>query len=343
MAIRWYPYLLVFFLTLIITIIAAPSSDTTKDDNDNSVSESPDQISFLPAESESKETENEQSSKVTPSQNTPETRRYDYLDYVDDNSEQRYSDNEYGIAPNQQNEGQGDVMEPSLYSMQEVGDYPAYDFSNALYRRKRNLRSRALPLRERSFRSSLKDLLSRRKRLSRRALRLKRQTNVDNLLALLGPISEMENGGRFEDLDEVPSGYGILPVDLTEQQNSDYGYNTYAVPETLEDYEPSRLLMKDEELDLPVYRQHDNDQSWMYRRQPVFTVARRSPSYFYPVDYRFLAFPGQKKRSINQGKWGKVVETQSNYNPSDELARLYALANLLAEAEEPEYRYRRSA
>ncbi|XP_023210586.1 uncharacterized protein LOC111613461, partial [Centruroides sculpturatus] len=162
MAIRWYPYLLVFFLTLIITIIAAPSSDTTKDDNDNSVSESPDvkdkrsqeeimfgnqqnkpanlmddiisyeqkkdeEPIFTPAvnnaseiqktESESKETENEQSSKVTPSQNTPETRRYDYLDYVDDNSEQRYSDNEYGIAPNQQNEGQGDVMEPSLYSM----------------------------------------------------------------------------------------------------------------------------------------------------------------------------------------------------------------------------------
>lgn len=389
MAVRWNPFLFAFFLVLITVIIAAPS-DSTKDDDVNVISPSPDmkdkrsqeEIMFgnqqnKPANlmddiisyeqkkdeepiftaavnntSETQKTDNEdkseneqqQSSKVAQSQNTPENRRLDYIDYVDDNDERLFSDNEYGIVPsNQQNEGRGDVLEPPLYSMQDVGDYPAYDFSNALYRRKRNLRSRALPLREQSFRSGLKDLLSRRKRLSRRALRLKRQTNVDNLLAFLGPLSEMENGGRFEELDEVPSGYGILPIDLPEQQNSEYGYNGYAVPETIEDYEPSSLLMNDEELDLPVYRKHDDDQSWFYRRQPVFTVARRSPSYFYPVDYRFLAVPGQKKRSINQGKWGKVVETKPNYNSPDEMARLYALANLLAESEEPEYRYRRSA
>jgi len=104
-------------------------------------------------------------------------------------------------------------------------------------------------------------------------------------------------------------------------------------------------------------------QKWLERHTTpnVFSVSRRSASSFYPMDYRYI--PGYKKRSMifsngnrmssnsysgdnddadsDLGKWGHVVQVPEAYASAEDVARLYGLANLMAEGDD-EAKMRRS-
>ncbi|XP_055950367.1 uncharacterized protein LOC129984502 isoform X1 [Argiope bruennichi] len=180
--------------------------------------------------------------------------------------------------------------------------------------------------------------------------------------------------GRFSGYPETPAPEFRYPYVFQHRDNgilsanNDMDENSDALDgETMEDIDSLMLLPPNARYsDLAQYGSRDEEkeaiQSWLNRHTvpSVFRVSRRSAPYFYPVDYRYI--PGYKKRSsfrnrnrdlgrfsndddteADFGKWGHVVQVPEAYASPEDVARLYGLANLMAEEDEPEAKMRRSA
>ncbi|GIX83641.1 uncharacterized protein CDAR_167491 [Caerostris darwini] len=264
---------------------------------------------------------------------------------------------------------------------------PSEEFSNSLYdqedlyRRKRQLLDRPLPLRKRSLRSSIGQMIQKRGiRLPRRSMRLKRQVDMEDLINLFGNDrfydDEAQIPGRFSGYPETPAPEYRYPyvfqhrdLSILNPGNEMEDNNEALEGDNMEDVDNLMLMPPNSRYaEMEGYGSRGDDekeaiQSWLNRHTvpSVFRVSRRSAPYFYPIDYRYI--PGYKKRSrlfsngnrdlgrfsgdeepeSEFGKWGHVVQVPEAYASPEDVARLYGLASLMAEEEEPEVRVRRAA
>ncbi|GFV51866.1 uncharacterized protein TNCV_1322202 [Trichonephila clavipes] len=252
-----------------------------------------------------------------------------------------------------------------LANTQALKTMPSEDFTNSLYdqedlyRRKRQLLNHPLPLRKRSLRSSIGQMIQKRGiRMPRRSMRLKRQVDVEDILNLFGNErfydEEPQVPGRFSGYTETPNPEFRYPYVFQHRDNSLLGptnemdENTEVMEgENLDDIDNLMLLPPNARyMDMGSYGSRDEEkeaiQSWLNRHTvpSVFRVSRRSAPFFYPIDYRYI--PGYKKRSrifsngnreINRfsgeeepeadfGKWGHVVQVPEAYVSPEDMARL---------------------
>lgn len=230
--------------------------------------------------------------------------KYDYYDYLDD------SPSADGREASPPTENSGDI------------DYSLYDYSDSVFRRKRNLRN------------SLDELL-RNRRMPRRALRYKRDANMDDLLYFLTQVAKSEPYSYFSD-EEIPTASRIT-------------LNPQVQPSPLEQYLSELGAMSAEERARALVTlaaladQGQLQQSARTQEEESpdvlpewFQVSRRSPRSFYPQDYRYLVLPsaGQKRATVD--RWGRVLKQRRQQRADDEanVNRLYALAGLMAEPEQ---------
>lgn len=296
--------------------------------------------------------------------------------------------NWYNTQPVSTNALQYLVNTPTLQRL------PSEDFTNSLYdqedlyRRKRQLLGHPLPLRKRSLRSPLGQMIqSRGRRLPRRSMRLKRQVDVEDLLSLLGNL-DTDRARYYDEQAQVPGRFNAMAYPEASSQEYRYPYNflhrgelsdsaddnnmNEGLEDNMDDIDnlmlmpPNSRYVEGPELGIPYRSREDENeaiQKWLSRHTTpsVFSVSRRSSPVFYPIDYRYV--PGYKKRSrlINTnsnrmgkhmggeedqesdfGKWGQIVQVPEAYASAEDVARLYALANLMSEGEDPEAKMRRS-
>lgn len=234
--------------------------------------------------------------------------RFDYYDYLDEGNVANNRE-----VPPQQREPTGGL------------DYSMYDYSDGLFRRKRTLRN------------SLDELLSSR-RLHRRALRYKRDTNMDDLLYFLTEIAKSDPKYAYL-VDEEPapafrggsSGSSDGQVEqylseLSEMTREDRARTlaTLAAAAALAEpdpYQSSRAPAPDD------FR--DDVPEW-------FQVTRRSQAPFYPQDYRYLVMPSTTQKRSRADRWDRVLQKRRQRPQEDtaDISRLYALAGLLGEPEQ---------
>ncbi|GFT45516.1 uncharacterized protein NPIL_499741 [Nephila pilipes] len=224
-----------------------------------------------------------------------------------------------------------------LANTQALKTIPSEDFTNSLYdqedlyRRKRQLLNHPLPLRKRSLRSSIGQMIQKRGiRMPRRSMRLKRQVDVEDILNLFGnerfydeepqvtphifggrsqTVAKRHVPGRFAGYPETPAPEFRYPYVFQHRDNSilaptnDMEDNNDAMEgENMDDIDNLMLLPPNSRyVDMGPYGSRDEEkesiQSWMARHTvpSVFRVSRRSAPFFYPIDYRYI--PGYKKRS----------------------------------------------
>ncbi|CAL1280198.1 unnamed protein product [Larinioides sclopetarius] len=179
--------------------------------------------------------------------------------------------------------------------------------------------------------------------------------------------------GRFAGYPETPAPEFRYPYVFQHRDNNiltantDLEDNNDALEgESMDDIDNLMLLPPNARYsDMAPYGSRDDEkeaiQSWLSRHTvpSVLRVSRRSAPYFYPIDYRYI--PGYKKRSsfrnrnrdlgrfsnddepeTDFGKWGHVVQVPEAYASPEDVARLYGLANLMAEEDDSEAKMRRS-
>lgn len=238
---------------------------------------------------------------------------FDYYDYLQEPEENSGSDVSYPIEESQR--------DAQIYNTHDMAE----DYDGVLYRRKRTLR----PLLMRNIHSNIEELLGGNRRLPRRAMRLKRDTGVEQLVTWLGMLRRGQQGEK-EDLYEPEANEDFdLPPDLS---------YIYDIPKVEVPELPPALLESLVAAEGPAFprERQPSDIVPMLRYPSPFS--RRSNN-FYPIDYRYVFVPGQKRgdsrgRSMVDpqasvgdpvaGQWGGFGGRRDNQ-------RLYALANMLAE------------
>lgn len=255
----------------------------------------------------------------------PEQGKFDYYDYADDTG-----------VPNGPRVPDGVGRAPAQPDNNGELDYSLYDYSDVagvgpgVFRRKRNLRN------------SLEELL-RNRRLHRRALRLKRDANMDDLLMYLTQMSKQEPYPFYLE-QEVPRVSHITlnppPSESPlEQYLSELG--------SMSNEERARALvalaaLADQEQVVPTPRM---GRPTFEDEQPEalpewFQMARRSrrSGAFYPQDYRYLVMPPttQKRTGVGADHWGRVLRQRRRQRTQDQadMNRLYALAGLMAQPDQ---------
>ncbi|KAK8765125.1 hypothetical protein V5799_032256 [Amblyomma americanum] len=250
--------------------------------------------------------------------------KFDYYDYADDTGVSTAgaagSDNDER-APGQPDNG--GELDYSLYDYGDVGG-----MASGVFRRKRNLRN------------SLEELL-RNRRLHRRALRLKRDANMDDLLFFLTQMAKQEPYPLFAEQEVPPVSRITLnppePESPLEQYLNELG--------AMNNEERARALvalaaLADQEQLVPVPR---TGRPTFEDEQPEalpdwFQVARRSHGTFYPQDYRYLVMPPTpQKRNVGADHWGRVLRQrrrQQRAQDQTDVNRLYALAGLMAQPDQ---------
>lgn len=241
------------------------------------------------------------------------SRKFDYYDYLDDGATADSRES----APQQENAvpsgGPGEL------------DYSLYDYSDSVFRRKRTLRN------------SLEELL-RNRRLPRRALRYKRDANMDDLLYFLTQMSKAEPYSYYED-EEIPAASRISLTPQVQQSpleqylselgamsNEDRARTLLALAALADQGQPDQSERAQER------ESSDALPGW-------FQVARRSRGSFYPQDYRYLVLPSAgQKRAAGVDRWGRVLRQHQQQRADDDanVNRLYALAGLMAEPDQEE-------
>lgn len=251
--------------------------------------------------------------------------KFDYYDYADDTG-----------VPNGAGVPDGVGRAPTQPDNNGELDYSLYDYSDVagvgpgVFRRKRNLRN------------SLEELL-RNRRLHRRALRLKRDANMDDLLMYLTQMSKQEPYPFYLE-QEVPRVSHITlnppPSESPlEQYLSELG--------SMSNEERARALvalaaLADQEQVAPTSRM---GRPTFEDEQPEalpewFQMARRSrrSGAFYPQDYRYLVMPPttQKRTGVGADHWGRVLRQRRRQRTQDQadVNRLYALAGLMAQPDQ---------
>ncbi|XP_064488662.1 uncharacterized protein LOC135400724 isoform X2 [Ornithodoros turicata] len=231
--------------------------------------------------------------------------RFDYYDYLDDGN----SVTSRELPPPQENTG--------------GMDYSMYDYSDGLFRRKRTLRN------------SLDELLSSR-RLHRRALRYKRDANMDDLLYFLTQITKSDPRYAYlmdEEPQSVLRGGSSEPSEaqleqylgeLSDMSREDRArtLSTLAAAAALAQQEPHQSARAPTADDF-----REDVPEW-------FQVSRRSQAPFYPQDYRFLVMPSATQKRSD--RWGRILQKRRQPPQDDtaDISRLYTLAGLLAEPED---------
>lgn len=256
----------------------------------------------------------------------PPAGKFDYYDYADDagvSSAAAAAVDGAERAPAPQDNGR--ELDYSLY---DYGDVGLGGMGPGVFRRKRNLRN------------SLDELL-RNRRLHRRALRLKRDANMDDLLMFLTQMSKQEPYPLFVE-QEVPQVSRIAldspePESALEQYLNELG--------AMSNEERARALvalaaLADQEqlLPTPVTGRPVFEEQQAEALPDWFQVSRRSRGSFYPQDYRYLVMPPTpQKRNVGADHWGRVLRQRRRQQRSQDQAdvnRLYALAGLMAQPDQ---------
>ncbi|XP_075751292.1 uncharacterized protein LOC142817721 isoform X1 [Rhipicephalus microplus] len=253
----------------------------------------------------------------------PPAGKFDYYDYADDAGVPSAAVDGVERAPAPQDNGR--ELDYSLY---DYGDVGLGGMGPGVFRRKRNLRN------------SLDELL-RNRRLHRRALRLKRDANMDDLLMFLTQMSKQEPYPLFVE-QEVPQVSRIAlnppePESALEQYLNELG--------AMSNEERARALvalaaLADQEqlLPAPVTGRPVFEEQQAEALPDWFQVSRRSRGSFYPQDYRYLVMPPTpQKRNVGADHWGRVLRQRRRQQRSQDQAdvnRLYALAGLMAQPDQ---------
>lgn len=252
--------------------------------------------------------------------------KFDYYDYADDagvSSAAAAAVESVERAPAPQDNG-GELD----YSLYDYGDVGLGGMGAGVFRRKRNLRN------------SLDELL-RNRRLHRRALRLKRDANMDDLLMFLTQMAKQEPYPLFVE-QEVPQVSRITlnppePESPLEQYLNELG--------AMSNEERARALvalaaLADQEqlLPTPMTGRPVFEEQQAEPLPDWFQVSRRSHGSFYPQDYRYLVMPPTpQKRNVGADHWGRVLRQRRRQQRSQDQAdvnRLYALAGLMAQPDQ---------
>ncbi|XP_076352094.1 uncharacterized protein LOC143247621 isoform X2 [Tachypleus tridentatus] len=235
-----------------------------------------------------------------------------------------YGGEPYGPEPDRT---AGSLLGTDVYD--EYSQYRPYDYRDAIYRRKRSY------MRKRSLRDNMEEMLDVSRRFPRRAMRLKRHTDVAQILKWLDALDQEkqyevpyqeQHPLSANEVDNSEMAYSPDGGHLSPFYSGNYAYNT---PDTDEEVIEPEIMWNS------PYRE--------------ISMARRS--YPYPTDYRYFMLPSQKRSSPtssfdDDGQWGQIIKHHQLYDNSnsDDLERLYVLANLLSDEDsEREFRYRRSA
>lgn len=252
--------------------------------------------------------------------------KFDYYDYADDagvSSAAAAAVDSVERAPAPQDNG-GELD----YSLYDYGDMGIGGMGAGVFRRKRNLRN------------SLDELL-RNRRLHRRALRLKRDANMDDLLMFLTQMAKQEPYPLFAE-QEVPQVSRITlnppePESPLEQYLNELG--------AMSNEERARALialaaLADQEqlVPTPMTGRPVFEEQQAEPLPDWFQVTRRSRGSFYPQDYRYLVMPPTpQKRNVGADHWGRVLRQRRRQQRSQDQAdvnRLYALAGLMAQPDQ---------
>ncbi|XP_037578120.1 uncharacterized protein LOC119461019 [Dermacentor silvarum] len=256
-----------------------------------------------------------------------QTGKFDYYDYSDDagvsSAAATAATDSAERAPTPQDNG-GELD----YSLYDYGDVGVGGMGSGVFRRKRNLRN------------SLEELL-RNRRIHRRALRLKRDANMDDLLLFLTQMAKQEPYPLFAE-QEVPQVSRITlnppePESPLEQYLNELG--------TMNNEERARALvalaaLADQEqlLPAPMTGRPVFEEQQAEPLPDWFQVNRRSRGSFYPQDYRYLVMPPTpQKRNVGADHWGRVLRQRRRQQRSQDQAdvnRLYALAGLMAQPDQ---------
>ncbi|CAN7995761.1 unnamed protein product [Ixodes hexagonus] len=243
---------------------------------------------------------------------TTNSHKFDYYDYLDDGAP----------ADSRETAPQQDNAVPS--GIPGELDYSLYDYSDSVFRRKRTLRN------------SLEELL-RNRRIPRRALRYKRDANMDDLLYFLTQMSKSEPYSYYGD-EEIPA-VSRIPLSPQVQQSPLEQYLSELGAMSNEDRTRALLALA------ALADQDPLDQSERAQEQEQsdvapgwFQVARRSRGSFYPQDYRYLVLPSAGQKRAGADRWGRVLRQHQLQRADDEanVNRLYALAGLMAEPDQEE-------
>lgn len=252
--------------------------------------------------------------------------KFDYYDYADDTGVPAVGaavgDNDDRTPAQPDNGGELD------YSLYDYGDVGVGGMPGGVFRRKRNLRN------------SLEELL-RNRRLHRRALRLKRDANMDDLLFFLTQMAKQEPYPVYAEQEVPPVSRITLnppePESPLEQYLNELG--------AMNNEERARALvalaaLADQEQLVPMPR---TGRPAFEDEQPEalpdwFQVTRRSHGTFYPQDYRYLVMPPTpQKRNVGADHWGRVLRQRrrpQRAQDQTDVNRLYALAGLMAQPDQ---------
>lgn len=255
----------------------------------------------------------------------PEQGKFDYYDYADDTG-----------VPTGAGVPDGVARVPAQPDNNGELDYSLYDYSDVagvgpgVFRRKRNLRN------------SLEELL-RNRRLHRRALRLKRDANMDDLLMYLTQMSKQEPYPFYLE-QEVPRVSHITLNPPPSESPLEQYLNELG---SMNNEERARALvalaaLADQEQVVPAPRMgrptfEDEQPEALPDWLQMARRSRRSGS-FYPQDYRYLVMPptSQKRTNVGADHWGRVLRQRRRQHAQDQadVNRLYALAGLMAQPDQ---------
>ncbi|XP_035226787.1 uncharacterized protein LOC118199106 isoform X1 [Stegodyphus dumicola] len=165
------------------------------------------------------------------------------------------------------------------------------------------------------------------------------------------PAPEFRYPYIFQNRDD-----GILSAgnDFDDSSNDGLDSDSLADVDSLMLLPPNSRYVEGPEIGLSPYRSQKEEneaiRKWLSRHTTpsVFSVSRRSAP-FYPLDYRYISgykkrsrffnnngnrFSGDEDQDTDFGKWGHVVQVPEAYASAEDVARLYGLANLMAEGDE---------
>ncbi|XP_076307832.1 uncharacterized protein LOC143223587 isoform X2 [Tachypleus tridentatus] len=210
----------------------------------------------------------------------------------------------------------------------DYSQYRPYDYSDAIYRRKRSY------MRKRNLKNNMDEMLNAARRFPRRAMRLKRHADVEQILKWLNALSQEK---QYE---------GHLRQDVPYQDRRPFPIN---------DVQNTEMMLPPDGVPLPTLysnnypTEEENAESEVMWRNPYREIMRRSFSY--PTDYRYFVLPSQKRspqmpRLDDNGQWGQIIQRHQLYNTdnAEDLERLYTLASLLLDdGSDGENDYRRYA
>ncbi|XP_076307831.1 uncharacterized protein LOC143223587 isoform X1 [Tachypleus tridentatus] len=220
----------------------------------------------------------------------------------------------------------GSLSATDIYD--DYSQYRPYDYSDAIYRRKRSY------MRKRNLKNNMDEMLNAARRFPRRAMRLKRHADVEQILKWLNALSQEK---QYE---------GHLRQDVPYQDRRPFPIN---------DVQNTEMMLPPDGVPLPTLysnnypTEEENAESEVMWRNPYREIMRRSFSY--PTDYRYFVLPSQKRspqmpRLDDNGQWGQIIQRHQLYNTdnAEDLERLYTLASLLLDdGSDGENDYRRYA